>query len=151
MSKIEELQKLKKLLDDGVLNNDEFQTMKDELLSKETSKKQNTSSEPVQEKKEGILTIGFGGQWFLFDAKIKIYVNEELNSQHSIKKGFSVEIPLTSKNLKIKVTLSGLKSTTYQIDELDTSKDYLLGLIYDNALGKFSNEINITEHGKSNI
>ena len=153
MDKLENLKKLKKLFDDGVLSEKEYSEMKNEILSKsdnETKPLQNLNVEQKkesQQNKNGVLTVSFGGQWFLFDAKTKLFVNDELHSTHSIKNGFSVKIPIVSDKMVIKVVLMSIKTTIYELEELDKSKDYSFGLIYDTVWGKYSDKFNLTENG----
>jgi hypothetical protein len=150
MDKLENLKKLKQLLDDGVLSEKEYSEMKNEILSKTDDDVKSSLDTPVKENKKnktGILTVGFKGQWFLFDAKTQLFVNNVLHSTHSTKQGFSVQIPITSEKISIKVVLMSIKSTVYDLEELDKSKDYSLGLIYDTAWGKYSNKFNIVENG----
>lgn len=135
---------------DGVLSEKEYSEMKNEILSKTDDDVKSSLDTAVKENKKnktGILTVGFKGQWFLFDAKTKLFVNNVLHSTHSTKQGFSVQIPITSENISIKVVLMSIKSTVYDLEELDKSKDYSLGLIYDTAWGKYSNKFNIVENG----
>jgi hypothetical protein len=153
MDKLENLKKLKQLLDDGVLIENEFSEMKNEILSKTVSdtkaqERLNYKENKIaQQTKNGILTISFSGQWFLFDAKTQLFVNNELHSTHSTKKGFSVRIPITSDKMSIKVVLMSIKSTVYELEELNKSRDYSLGLIYDTTWGKYSNKFNIIDNG----
>lgn len=150
MDKLENLKKLKQLLDDGVLSEKEYSEMKNEILSKTDDDVKSSLETPITENKKnktGTLTVGFKGQWFLFDAKTQLFVNNVLHSTHSTKQGFSVQIPITSEKISIKVVLMSIKSTVYDLEELDKSKDYSLGLIYDTAWGKYSNKFNIVENG----
>lgn len=153
MDKLENLKKLKQLLDDGVLSEKEYSQMKNEILSKTDNDVKSSLDTPAKEKKKdkknksGILTVGFKGQWFLFDAKTQLFVNDVLHSTHSTKQGFSVQIPISSEKISIKVVLMSIKSTVYELEELDQSKDYSLGLIYDSAWGKYSNKFNIVQNG----
>ena len=91
--------------------------------------------------------MSFGGQWSLFDAKTKLFINDELHSTHSIKNGFSVKIPIESDKMIIKVVLMSVKTTTYELEELDKSKDYSFGLIYDRVWGNYSDKFNLIENG----
>lgn len=147
MDKIQELKKLKDLLDNNIVNEQEFEKMKKEILSDSISKSTPDKTIINTQQKKGELTISFPGQWFLFDAKIKLFVNKELHSTHSIKKGFSVQIPITSSDLNLKVILGGMKSTVYEINELKTNENYELELVYDDTWGKFSKKFNFTENG----
>jgi hypothetical protein len=153
MDKLENLKKLKQLFDDGILSEIEFFEMKNEILTKndnETKSSENLFENVRLESKQikkGVLTISFGGQWFLFDASTKLFINDAFHSTHSIKKGFSVEIPIESDKLIIKVVLMSIKTTIYELEELDKTKDYSFGLIYDNAWGKYSNKFNLEENG----
>ena len=150
MDKLENLKKLKQLLDDGVLSEKEYSEMKNEILSKTDDDVKLSLDTPITENKKnktGTLTVGFKGQWFLFDAKTQLFVNNVLHSTHSTKQGFSVQIPISSESISIKVVLMSIKSTVYELEELDKSKDYSLGLIYDSAWGKYSNKFNIVENG----
>src|SRR5665213_2464629 len=92
-------------------------------------------------------TQPYDDQWFLFDAKTKLFVNDELHSTHSIKNGFNVKIPIVSDKMVIKVVLMSIKTTIYELEELDKSKDYSFGLIYDTVWGKYSDKFNLTENG----
>jgi len=153
MDKLENLKKLKQLFDNGVLSEKEYSEMKNEILSKTDGEAKPAQGTPIAENKEvpkpkiGMLTVSFSGQWFLFDAKTQLFVNNELHSTHSTKQGFSVKIPITSDKMSIKVVLMSIKSTIYELEELDKSKDYSLGLIYDSTWGKYSNKFNIVENG----
>ncbi|MDR7210921.1 hypothetical protein [Flavobacterium piscis] len=150
MDKLENLKKLKQLLDDGALSEKEFVEMKIQILSKTNNEKESIQNLNVTKKgteQNGILTISFSGQWFLFDAKTKLFVNDDLHSTHSTKQGFNVRIPIITDKISIKVVLASIKSTLYELQELDKSKNYTLGLIYDTAWGKYSNKFNITENG----
>jgi hypothetical protein len=150
MDKLENLKKLKQLLDDGALSEKEFVEMKIQILSKTNNEEESIQNLNVTKKgteQNGILTISFSGQWFLFDAKTKLFVNDDLHSTHSTKQGFNVRIPIMTDKISIKVVLASIKSTVYELQELDKSKDYTLGLIYDTAWGKYSNKFNITENG----
>jgi len=153
MDKLENLKKLKQLFDNGVLSEKEYSEMKNEILSKKDSEIKPSQVTPIPENKEvpktkvGMLTVNFSGKWALFDAKTQLLVNNELHSTHSTKQGFSVKIPIISDKMSIKVVLMGIKSTVYEVEELDKSKDYSLGLFYDSAWGKYSNKYKIIENG----
>ncbi|GEC72233.1 hypothetical protein SAMN05443543_103373 [Flavobacterium flevense] len=150
MDKLENLKKLKQLLDDGALSEKECVEMKIQILSKTNNEKESIQNLNVTKKgteQNGILTISFSGQWFLFDAKTKLFVNDDLHCTHSTKQGFNVRIPIITDKISIKVVLASIKSTLYELQELDKSKNYTLGLIYDTAWGKYSNKFNITENG----
>jgi hypothetical protein len=152
MDKLENLKKLKQLLDDGALSGEEYSKMKNEILSnvdeeiKPSLDADIKENKKVKKTKTGILTVSFKGQWFLFDAKTQLFINNVLHSTHSTKNGFRVEIPIASEEISIKVVLMSIKSTEYKLEELDKSKDYSFGLIYDSAWGKYSNKFNIVEN-----
>ncbi len=95
----------------------------------------------------GVLNIKFNGQWFLFDAKTKLFVNGILHSTHSTKNGFDVDIELTSDKISLKLVLAGTKSTTYELSELDLNKNYKMELEYNNTWGRYSNKFNFIENG----
>lgn len=101
----------------------------------------------MRKSEKGHLQISFNGQWFLIDAKTKLFIDNELHSTHSTKKGFSVCIPLISESLEIKVVLGGIKSTIYELEELEINKGYHLELTYDNTWGKYSKNFNFIENG----
>lgn len=136
MEKIQEISKIKKLLDDGALTPNEFEKLKTEILNGDTEVSTLEKKETQLEQTK--ITIIFKGQWFLFDAKTSIYVDGELISVESTKKGFEVVVPLKSPEMKIKVELGGMKSTTYELSEIDMTKNCLFELIYDNMWGKYS-------------
>lgn len=150
MDKLENLKKLKQLFDNGVLSEKEFFELKNEILSKVDGEikssrhlnfEQNIESKQI---KNGFLTVSFDGQSFTFDAETKLFINDELHSKHSTINGFSVEIPILSDKMEIKVVLMSIKTTIYELEELDKSKDYFFGLIYDNVWGRYSDKINLT-------
>lgn len=89
----------------------------------------------------GNLHIKWNGQFFLMDIKTAIYVNDTLHSKQSTKKGFSVSVPITNGQMNIKLKL-GPKSTTYNIP-LDSSKDYILNLKYNDTLGKYDKKYDL--------
>ncbi|PCI98009.1 MAG: hypothetical protein COB15_06655 [Flavobacteriales bacterium] len=152
MDKITELKNLKLLLDEGAITKNEFESLKSEILNKEVVEK------PIKEvileqpketvkKVKGAINISFEGQYFLFDTKTKIFIDGVEHSSHSTKSGFSVDIPIESDIMNIKVSLGGVKSTTYDLTELDLFKKYYLRLSYDTTWGKYSKKINFSENG----
>lgn len=153
MDKIENLKKLKELLDNGVISSNEFSKMKSEILSDkddgvELSQVQSTKGDSNKiNESTGTLTVRFDGQWFIFDVKTQLFVDNKLHSTHSTKRGFNAVIPITSDRLLIKVVLMSMKSTEFELEELDKSKDYTLILKYDTAWGKYSNKFQIVENG----
>tara|TARA_B100000963_G_scaffold246188_1_gene215559 strand:- start:1817 stop:2296 length:480 start_codon:yes stop_codon:yes gene_type:complete len=159
MGKLDELQSLKELLDSGLLTEEEFVRMKNEIIQGVTNEsdktvnindeiKDNDSVIPSSEvKNPGTITVSFEGQYFLFDVKTKIFLNGNQHSSHSTKKGFSSIIPFTDDNIELKISLAGMKSTTFNIEELDSRKEYFLKLEYDVAWGKYSDEFKFEENG----
>lgn len=148
MEKLDELRKLKSLFDEGVLTEDEFLSMKNEILSQQTKNEiHDLIKEETTVNKKGILNICFGGQWFLFDCTTKLFINDELHSSHSTKEGFDVDIPINSDTMTVKLVLAGMRSTTYEIEELNSSKHYTMELIYSSTWGRYSNEFKLTENG----
>jgi len=142
MNKINELNKLKELLDKELITSNEFSEMKKEIFSDTTEIIKGKSNLD-----KGYITVSFAGKWFLFDAKVKIFVDDKLQSKHSIKKCFSQKIPITSSKIKLKVVIGGMKSTTFTLDELITNQNYDLVLEYDETWGKFSKNCNFKENG----
>lgn len=102
----------------------------------------------IESTKAGVINITFAGQWFVMDAKTKIYVENNLHSTHSTKEGFNAEIPITSSYMNIKVEISGIKSTTYTLQNLDPQKGYIMQLAYNDTWGKYSKEYNLIELNK---
>lgn len=159
MGKLDDLQSLKDMLDSGVLTEDEFVQMKNEIIqgvANERDRKVNSNNEfaendsitpSMEVKNPGTITVSFEGQYFLFDAKTKIFVNGNLHSTHSTKKGFSSTIPFNDESIELKISLAGLKSTTFNIEELDSKKEYFLQLEYDVTFGKYSDEFKFEENG----
>jgi hypothetical protein len=153
MDKLENLKKLKALFDDGIISEIEYSEMKSEILSKsdnQISSSQNfniTAKTEAPNKKNGVLTVTYPGKYFLFDANTKLYVNGELHSTHSTKKGFNVKLPIHSESITLKFVLSGMISTTYEIEELDKVKDYFMELIIDETWGNYSSKFNFSENG----
>ncbi|MFT6443640.1 MAG: hypothetical protein ACJASM_003202 [Salibacteraceae bacterium] len=153
MDKIEELKKLKQLLDDGILNESEYGAMKKAILGgtpqKESLATNHMSSAAADkvEIHEGVLTVKWGGQFALIDMKVQLYVNEDHHSTQSFRKGFSVEIPIITDKLKVRVenkVITGTNSITYEIEEIEQGKDYLLELSYDDLGSRFHKEFNLS-------
>jgi hypothetical protein len=140
MDNVENLRKLKSLFDDGILSEKEFSEMKLKLLNNETFKKDNEFS-------SGILSISFAGHWFIVDASTELFINDELHSTHSTKSGFSVSIPIQSDKIILKLVLGGMRTTTYEIEELDATKNYSMELIYSDMWGRYSNKFKFNENG----
>ena len=150
MDKLTELKNLKSLLDEGAISKNEFETLKSEILGKEEVE-QPLLEESIEQPKEtvkkvnGAINISFEGQYFLFDTKTKIFIDGIEHSSHSTKSGFSVDIPVKRDTMNIKVSLGGMKSTTYDLSELDLFKKYYLRLSYDTTWGKYSKKIIFSE------
>ena len=92
----------------------------------------------------GILQVTFPGQWFLVDAKTKIFVNGAYHSTHSTKEGFSIEVPLTKNPLELKLVI-GMKNTKYELANLDPNRNYILTLEYSDSSGKYSSKFKLIE------
>ena len=152
MDKLENLKKMKLLLDDGILTETEFLMMKNEILTNNnellpTRNLNENNRKETQLIKSGFLTVIFNGQWALFDAKTKIFINDELHSTHSTKNGFNVKIPIETENIKLKLQIMELESTTFEIDDLDVQKNYSIILKYDRIWGKYSSKFKFSENG----
>ena len=147
MDKIQKLIQLKELLDSGGISEQEYGTLKNELLSTDNdTKESHNNTIGVERTTNGSVTLSYPGVWVLFDAKIKIIINKELHSVQSAKKGFEVTIPLDSDSLDIELVFMGIKSTKIQVTQLDKRKNYTIELEYDSNWGKISNEINLIEN-----
>lgn len=146
MNTLEELGKLKKLLDDGVITDNEFISMKRDILRNSKNTNESTGSEQlVEDEIPPRFIIKFKGQFFLWDVKTRIYINGELLFTESTTRGFEVEFPLEESKLEIKVMLGKMKTNIYKIEDLDVSKSYRMLLIYDNGLGKYKKNAPIKE------
>jgi hypothetical protein len=97
--------------------------------------------------KKGKFTLGFKGSWSLFDAKTKIFINNELLFTESTKNGFEVSFPIQNSEIKVKLLVGGINSTVYNIEEIELHKNYKLTLNFDKTSGKYSNQFNIVENG----
>ncbi len=95
--------------------------------------------------KKGNLYVSFPGEWLLVDSSTKIFVDGNLHSTQSIKNGFNVEIPIISAKITLKLVLGGLRTTTYELNGLDISKDYSMRISYSSTMGKYSNEFTLSE------
>ena len=135
------------MLDSGGISEQEYGTLKNELLSTDNdTKESHNNTIGVERTTNGSVTLSYPGVWLLFDAKIKIIINKELHSVQSAKKGFEVTIPLDSDSLDIELVFMGIKSTKIQVTQLDKRKNYTIELEYDSNWGKISNEINLIEN-----
>ena len=147
MDKNQKLIQLIELLDTGGISEQEYGTLKNELLSTDNdTKESHNNTIGVERTTNGSVTLSYPGVWLLFDAKIKIIINKELHSVQSAKKGFEVTIPLDSDSLDIELVFMGIKSTKIQVTQLDKRKNYTIELEYDSNWGKISNEINLIEN-----
>ncbi|MCG3165159.1 MAG: hypothetical protein POELPBGB_00921 [Bacteroidia bacterium] len=152
MDKLENLKKLKKLLDDNVITEKEYSEMKNEILGKSENEipssnfANNESKKETQQKKNGSLTLSFGGVWLLVDWKTYILVNNELHSTHSIKKGFTEIIPINAESMILTINI-GAMSTTYELEELNQQKNYSMELSYSRVSSKFDDKFNFSENG----
>ena len=125
MSKIDDIKNLKRLLDEKVIDQQEFDKLKNEILG--TSKTEDKTSEKDATKEhnsvnpdsptKGMLTVSYAGRWFLIDAKTKITINGVYHSTHSTKKGFSVDIPIQSESMTVKATLGSVKTRVFELNE----------------------------------
>ena len=149
MDKIEELKKLKQLLEDSVINEEEFKSLKTEILNTDTGKivQEEKKLKVYEEEKYGTFTVSYKGRWFLIDAKTTLNINGVMHSKHSTKKGFSVNIPIESDSITINVKVGGVSSTTYDLKELKKGCNYNLELIFDDTWGKYSNKFKLSENG----
>ncbi|WP_116786856.1 SHOCT domain-containing protein [Flavobacterium psychrotrophum] len=150
MDKIEKLKQLKQLLDDSVINSDEYNAMKQEIIAgnatytlPETSSSPERTS-PVMNKKGDIRLVFAGCKGFFFDVKTKIFINGTLLSAESTKRGFDLIAPISGRELSIRLVLGGMKSTTYEITEIEPNKDYTMTFSYDLTWGKYSNNFNLS-------
>lgn len=145
MDKISELTKLKSLLDEKAISQNEFENLKSELLRGDSTHTSTTEIMPEIKDSNGTLWVKFPGQWFLFDMKTKIFANGNLIASESTKQGFDVKVPLTSDKITLKIALGRLKSTVFELSDINQTKNYNLKLEYDNSWGKFSKESKIEE------
>jgi len=144
---IDNLKKIKFFFDDGIISEKEYSILKAEILSLKSEVNPSLHPKENFKNKKGVLILKFDGQWFLFDAKTKLFVNNKLHSTHSTKKGFRVEIPLNSNSITIKLLLSGIKSTEFEIEELVSGKKYSMDLAYDTTGGRYSSKYKFSENG----
>ena len=102
----------------------------------------------------GIIKLSFKGKKELIgNAKTYITVNDSFHSEHSVKNGFSSEIPITNFSmiidLKISIKLFKLiplsKKTSYNLTDLDKNENYEMIVNYDNFSGKFSSNFNLNK------
>jgi len=96
------------------------------------------------ENKEQTLSITWDGQFFLFDVKTELYINGVFHSKQSTKKGFNVTIPLDNSNIKVKLTLLGLKSTELNLN-VDPKFSYKMKIFYDTVWGKYSDKYELKQ------
>jgi len=102
----------------------------------------------------GIIKLSFKGKKELIgNAKTYINVNDSFHSEHSVKNGFSSEIPITNFSmiidLKISIKLFKLipisRKTSYNLTDLDKNENYEMIVNYDNFSGKFSPNFNLNK------
>ena len=96
------------------------------------------------ENKEQTLSIIWEGQFFLFDVKTEIFINDVFHSKESTKKGFNITIPISNELIKIKLSLLGLKSTEFNLN-IDPKHSYQMKVSYDTAWGKYSDKFELKQ------
>ncbi len=144
---IENLKEIKLFFDGEIISEKEYSILKAEILSLKSEVNPSLHPKENFKNKKGVLILKFDGQWFLFDTKTKLFVNNHLHSTHSTKNGFRVEIPLNSNSITIKLLLSGIKSTEFEIEELLNNKKYSMDLSYDTIRGRYSSKYKFSENG----
>ena len=83
----------------------------------------------------GNLTIKWEGQWMLIDAKVHIWADNSKIGSYSFKKGFEINLPITSPEMKIGIKCS---IRSYQpILKMNPYVDHTLHLIYSRFTGGF--------------
>jgi hypothetical protein len=155
MDIIAELKKLKQLLDEGVISQEEFKPLKDEILNNDTEtsrvvqdvEKLKLDEVTKNEASYGTLTVRYKGRWFLFDPKTILKVNGIMHSKHLTKKGFSVDIPIQSQSINLEVIVNNMVSTVYNLNDLKEELNYNLELKFDMQSGGYSNKYKLTENG----
>lgn len=152
MDKLENLKKLKQLFDNGVLSEKEYSDLKNDVLSKNDNsvKPEERFNEKPQKNckiKNGNFILSFKGNWSLFDAKTKIFINNELCFTESTKNGFEVSFPIESAQIKLKMVVGGVNSTIFDIKEIELHKNYKMELSFDRTCGKYNNNFKIIENG----
>lgn len=136
MGKIEDLENLKNLLDNNVIDEAQFNSMKATILN------DNFANNNLNQK--GSIIISFTGQWFLYSPKTKIYINGILHSENSTKQGFSQKIDLENSTIQIKVKI-GFRSTEYSLTNLEKHSNYSLKLIYNDMWGKYDKDYELSK------
>jgi hypothetical protein len=128
------------LLKSGSISKEEFLLLTDE---------DSLTSSAIELKKSygdsNNLHITWEGLWMLFDAKVRIYVDNEIQFEGSFKEGFNFSFPISKDALDIEVKLGSMKTTKFTVTELTPSKNYKINLKYNSTWGKFSKDVNIIE------
>ena len=81
------------------------------------------------------LTIIYNGTWLLIDSSIRLLVNGNEIGKYSYKKGFGVEIPITSGIITIE--LKSLFRTSTHIFKALPNTNYTCYVTYNRYVGKF--------------
>ena len=147
MDKISKLKELKELLDNNIISNQEYNYLKEEILEVKTNLIEKEIELIQNNENNGVLTLVYEGMWFLVDVKTKIYKNGVLITTESTKKGFNLKIPIDSTNMELELSLLGIKSTKFKIEEIDLRKNYTMTCFYDRTWGKYSEKFQISENG----
>jgi len=145
MDKLDNLKKLKSLLESNVITESEYSKMKEEILNPSTPDVVSKKTEVP--KKEGVMTVSFAGQFALIDMKVHLYINEQFHSTQSYRKGFSVKVPLTVDKLQVEVkniSITGTNSTIYEFEDFEQGRDYLLELSFDALSSRFHKDFNLS-------
>jgi hypothetical protein len=132
MEYFEKLKHLVELLQTGAITQSEFDALKMQLVNASGS----ATPKLQQIIHTGSLTITFNGVWMLIDTTIKLFVNDKLHSTHSLKKGFSVILPIENSSIKITIENAG-RGDVFTLTDLDINKSYSAEVTFSRAWGKF--------------
>lgn len=151
----EKLKEIKELFDSGVINQEEFSSLKSKILTENLPIQNNNEQVRISENENNIEPIkleGFAngsirliyhGVWILFDIETLIYLDDKLISKQSTKNGFDIIIPLRNDqyevNLKLKILF---RLTTIKINVNPLVENIIL-LDYSRLNGAFSSKFKI--------
>lgn len=87
----------------------------------------------------GTLHINWDGKWMMVDTSIDLLINGQSVGKFSFKEGFSIDVPIPSKDTEIEVKYSF--RTARHTFSFEPHKDYTCNLAYSRFTGGFGFEL----------
>lgn len=87
----------------------------------------------------GMLYIEWEGKWVVMDTSVDLFINGQLVGKYSFKEGFSVDIPILSRETE--VTIKSVFRTVKHTFTFEPHQNYSCSLVYSRFTGGFGFEV----------